>query len=224
LTQKSFSIETKNKITVDSVQYSALDDNSKIGSGESVLAIEGRNTVKFVYQKTTGTILIETRDGDIKLNVDKDDFEVELRNGGEAGVSIKLELLDSEPKRLRPIANTIKVDSDAIKISQSTDNVRHRVSLEHMRSNIRAIGDTDRDYLPLWMRTPQEGVVQTEHTNAVVLCYCNPGDSDAIIKNITESNFNFKNINFDLDRYIIKNSIEDDKEKYILFANYQFNI
>ncbi len=224
LTKKSFSIETKNKITVDSVQYSALDDNSKIGSGESVLAIEGRNTVKFVYQKTTGTILIETRDGDVKLNVDKDDFEVELRDGGEAGISIKLELLDSEPKRLRPIANTIKVDSDAIKISQSTDNVRHRVSLEHMRSNIRAIGDTDRDYLPLWMRTPQDGVVQTEHTNAVVLCYCNPGDSDAIIKNITESNFNFKNINFDLDRYIIKNSIEDDKEKYILFANYQFNI
>ena len=34
---------------------------------------------------------------------------------------------------------------------------------------------------------------------------------------------NFKDINLEIDRYTIKDAV-DGQEKYILFANYQFNV
>lgn len=219
----SFKINTQNRITVDSLLYAAKDDVTKTGLGYEALPIYGRGGyVRFIFAEND-ELVIETRDGDIELNVDNADFELELFDTSD--VTVTLEKSDSEPERLRPVpANTIKADTNAIKVSQSKDNVRYRASIEHMRDNIEAVGKKERNYLPLWMRTPQAGFQELDYVTAIPVCYCKPGTSADILANIKNSGFDQKNINYDIDRYIIKQTENAQQEQFILFANYQFNV
>jgi hypothetical protein len=59
---------------------------------------------------------------------------------------------------------------------------------------------------------------------AIPICYTVPGKSTAIVENIKNSGFDFKTINYEIDRYIINTTLEDTGEKIILFANYKFNV
>jgi hypothetical protein len=73
-----------------------------------------------------------------------------------------------------------------------------------MRSRIREIGERDREFLPLWMRSIQEtATFELGYTKAMVLCYAKPGRADSILAKIRASNFDFKTINFVADRYVI---------------------
>ena len=222
-TASSFKINTQNRITVDSLLYAAKDDVTKTGAGYDALPIYGRGGyVRFIFAEND-ELVIETRDGDIELNVDNADFELELFNTSD--VTVTLERSDSEPQRIRPNpANTIKADSNAIKVSQSKDNVRYRSSIEHMRDNIESVGKKERNYLPLWMRTPQNGFQELDYVTAIPVCYCKPGEGTRILANIKNNAFDQKSINYDIDRYIIKRTEGVQQEQFILFANYQFNI
>ena len=93
-----------------------------------------------------------------------------------------------------------------------------------MRNNIRTIGKEERNYLPLWMRTSQTGLQELDYVSAIPVCYCLPGTSVDIIRNINNNGFDTKQINFDIDRYVVKRTNNSNIEKYILFANYQFNV
>ena len=133
-------------------------------------------------------------------------------------------LYNSESIRNRPLTNTIKTDNTAIKASTSLDQTRYISNISNMRENIKRIGKNEREYLPLWMRTPQGDYQELDYVAAIPICFCNPGSAAQIILNIKNNNFNFKQIDFDIDRYIIKKSKNSTDEQYILFANYQFNI
>jgi len=93
-----------------------------------------------------------------------------------------------------------------------------------MRANIKTIGDEERNYLPLWMRTAQTGFEELDYVTAIPICYCKPGMSADIINNIENYGFDPKTINYDIDRYIVKRTENSDVEKFVLFANYQFNV
>jgi hypothetical protein len=122
-------------------------------------------------------------------------------------------------------ANTITADSNAIKISQSRDVKKYIANIDNMRENIRATGTSSRDFLPLWMRTAQDGGrVDLDYVLAIPLVYCNAGASAVIQKNILSTGFDFTSINYDVDRYIIDTTTGNSNEQYILFANYQFNV
>lgn len=222
-TRNSYIINTNNKITTDSITYAPIDDETRTGLGYTSLPVYGRNIVRFVFTYDNDSILIETRDGTINLNVDNNDFELDIRDNGD--VTVQLQLSDSEPYRIRPAyANTIKADSNAVRVSDTKDQTRYISSIEHMRDRIKTVGKSQREYLPLWMRTAQEGFQQLDYVSAVPICYCNPGKADDIILNIKNNGFDFKQINFDIDRYIIQETGNTSQEQYILFANYQFNI
>lgn len=222
-TNKSFTINTKKQITADSIQYASVDDETRTGLGYTSLPVYGRNIVRFVYTYDNDTLVIETRDGSVNLNTDSNDFELDIRDNGD--LSVQLQLSDSEPYRLRPApANTVKADSNAVKVSDSKDQTRYISSMEHMRDNIKAVGKSQRQYLPLWMRTAQQGFQQLDFVNAIPICYCKPGTADDIILRIKNNGFDFSQIDFDIDRYIVKGTQESSQEQYILFANYQFNI
>ena len=105
-----------------------MDDNTRLGQGLSALPVYGREIVKFVFEKINDSIVIQTRDSNIRVSTDNSDFEVEVRAGGD--LTVKLEKTESDPIRLRPKANTIKADSDAVKISQNTDSVKYISSIE----------------------------------------------------------------------------------------------
>ena len=221
-TKKEFTIKTQNKLTVDSIQYAVKDDETKTGVGVSQLPIYSRNTVSFIFPETD-KIIVNTRDGNINLNVDNDDFYVELVDT--SNVLITLQVSDSEPMRRRPqYTNTVKVDSNAVKVSDGKDQRRYISSIDNMRSNIKSIGKNERNYLPLWMRTPQGGFQELDYVSAIPIVFCKPGTADDIILNIKYSGFDFRDLDFEFDRYIVQRTENSAEEQYVLFANYQFNV
>jgi hypothetical protein len=92
-------------------------------------------------------------------------------------------------------------------------------STTNIRKNIQEIGDTERNFLPLWMRTPQtySGISQG-FQKSVILCYCLPGYADRIINNIKNLGIDFKTIDFTVDRVIIDSVKGEVGDKYIAFA------
>jgi len=91
-------------------------------------------------------------------------------------------------------------------------------SFTNIRNNVASVGDTERNFMPLWMRTPQSysGVAQG-FTKAMVLCYCLPGAADNIILNIENSGFDFKLIDLTIDRAIVDSVTGEVGAKYIMF-------
>jgi len=221
-TASSFKIENKEKITVDSIQYAVVDDATRFRSGYNQVAVSTRATVRFVISELD-EIIIDTRaSAQEELNVDNANFEVTVRDGGI--VTIDIQKGDSEPYRFRPKTNTIKTDSNAINVSQSTDSIKYISSIDNMRANIKTVGNQERNYLPLWMRTAQTGFEELDYVTAIPICYCKPGESATIINNIKNYGFDPKTINYDIDRYVVKRTENSDVEKFVLFANYQFNV
>jgi len=221
--KKTFTIDTQNKITADSMQYPPKDDVVKQGLGLDRITVGNGTTLDFIYVEQDG-IIVRSRDG-TALNLDvSDGFIVSLDDSTTANIVV--EVTDSEPYRFRPAPteNTIKADSNAVKVSDSKDQRRHLSNIQNMRSNIRDIGTTEREYLPLWMRTPQETLQELGYTTAVPVCFCEPGMADDILLNIKNSNIDLKQIDFEVDRYIIERTEGVEIPQYILFANYQFNV
>jgi hypothetical protein len=114
--------------------------------------------------------------------------------------------------------DAIKVDSD---IPLASDRDHQRIfpnSIKNMRKRIQAVGDRDREFLPLWMRSIQDQAsFELGYTKALVLCYCKPGRSQFVISRIKASGFDFKNLDFEVDRYIIDILDGQIEDKYLAF-------
>jgi hypothetical protein len=112
----------------------------------------------------------------------------------------------------------ITVDYDGQLVSDTNKSNVFGNSIRNIQKKIASVGDTERNYLPLWMRTPQSfSGVEQGFTKAIPICYCIPGTADNIILNIKHSGFDFKMINYTIDRAIIDNVLGEDGDKYIAF-------
>jgi hypothetical protein len=79
---------------------------------------------------------------------------------------------------------------------------------------------SERNYLPLWMRSIQPGTRQElDFQLAVPLCYCKVGTADDIMLNIKFSGFDFKLLDYTADRYIIDVVGDEIGDKYLVFRN-----
>lgn len=137
--------------------------------------------------------------------------------------------LDTASNRYRPETNNITADSNAIKSSQRNDVKRYISNIDNMRSQIRQIGVSSRDFLPLWMRTAQNGsLTELGYVLALPLVYTKPGNSEnvkaSILNYMETSGFTFTSLDYEIDRYIVDTTTGNSNEQYILFANYQFNV
>jgi hypothetical protein len=113
----------------------------------------------------------------------------------------------------------LTVDSGGQLISDSNRSNVFGNSITNLRNKISAIGESERKYLPLWMRTPQSfSGIEQGFIKAIPICYCIPGTADNIILNIKNSGFDFKMIDYTIDRAIIDSVIGDTGDKYIAFA------
>lgn len=222
-TKNKFTTSTQNKITVDSIQYAVTDDTSGVGTGESYFDIglrggDGRSPA------STGTITVYTRTGPV-LYTPGNRVSLFLQSGQEIVVANIDDSINADPYRFRPISNTIKVDSDAIFVSDSNDQTKYISNITNMRDRIRAVGDNLREFYPLWMRTAQnQGEPELGYKLAIPLCYCLPGEADNVILNIENSGFDFKQLNIEIERYNIDSTLGNSNEQYIPFANYQYNV
>ena len=98
--------------------------------------------------------------------------------------------------------------------------VSERVALEEDFLSLTQTVQNDDRYRPLWMNTSQDGTGNPiGFVKAVPICYVKPGESSKIVKLIQRSGFDFKNLNFTIDRIIIQSPQGETGDKYIKFIN-----
>lgn len=231
--KEKINITSQNFITADSISYDTKNDNFV-----SNINIDGLNVLLNTGQVSYFLIddTVETNTGSTSLNLLGQIFVV-LNSGQILSLDAEAieQLVDQNllPDRYRPTpkANTIKADTTAITLDQSHDNVRYLSNISIMRNRIKNIqtengrATTNRDFLPLWMRSPQDGDLnELGYVLALPIAYTKPGAGQTIKENIINTGFDFKNLKFEIDRYIIDSTKDNNNEQYILFANYQFNV
>ncbi len=163
---------------------------------------------------------------------------------------------------------SVTADSSGVFADDPSTTSKFPASVYLWRERIKALGLKERNYLPLWMRSIQEGsVTELDYVKAIPLCYCKPGTADDIMltlknrlvtgnkgdwistryyqagdtvnyKNFTYTcltnninknpvdnqdswtvNFNFNQIDYVIDRYIIDSVTGYSADKYIAFKN-----
>ena len=225
-TKLSTNIITKNPLTIDQIKYEVTYDVTSSESGGDTFNVTTRNDGTVRLSTTSGSLVITTRSGEV-LTPASGQLPIIGRTGGIITVLSVAFSVDSnaEALRFRPNGNVISVDSDAILSNQSTDNKKFISNITNMRKRISEIGVNEREFLPLWMRTSQEdNIEEIDYVAAMPLCYCKPGTSRLIKENIENNGFDFKKLNYEIDRYIVDRTENNDNEQFILFANYQFNV
>ena len=124
-----------------------------------------------------------------------------------------------EPGLNRP-EPILTIDSTGYQASNSNTNVYFPNSISIWRQRLKAVGYTERNYLPLWMRSIQPGnKEELGFVLAVPICYCKAGTSADILLNIAQSGFDFKTLDYTADRYIIDTVDNLSIDKYLIFRN-----
>jgi len=142
-----------------------------------------------------------------------DEYEKDTKS-----ISSEINLPDNTNSKVLVSYDNITIDSD---IPYASDADLQRVfpnSVKNMRKRISQIGERDREFLPLWMRSIQQtSTYELGFTKALVLCYAKPNRADSIISRIKSSGFDFKTIDFTADRYVIDILNGQIQDTYIQF-------
>lgn len=125
------------------------------------------------------------------------------------------------------IGNTISVDRSFTQdvngevVTYYPDSVlNEQFALRSIVVDTGAIISVDDDFRPKFMQTLQSGTgVPLGFVKACVLCYTIPNESGKIISSIKRSGFDFKLIDFDIDRIAIDDTLDFDGTKYLLFGS-----
>ena len=212
-------IKNPDKVLVNSARYTDINDTYASDFSEVTITTreDGDVVVKWI-----DLLNINGRDEIYNLPVTS---ILEIINQAGYSVSVPFTAGVIESNKYRPWpTNVITSDSDAILIDGTNDTTRYISNMTHMRSAIKSIGETEKNFLPLWMRTSQEDTItELGFVNAIPLCYCKPGTAKIIANTIDFYNIDFSQYELDIDRYVIDNSEGVSQEQYVVFANYEFN-
>ena len=133
-------------------------------------------------------------------------------------ISNEIQLRDDINSKVLVSYDAIKIDSDIPLVSDSDHQRVFPNSIKNMRSRIAALGGRNREFLPLWMRSIQDdGIFESGFVNAFTICYAKPGKSQEIISRIKLSGFDFKQLDFEIDRYLIDVLDNNFEDKYLAF-------
>jgi hypothetical protein len=192
--------------------------------------IESTEAIKYVQAMSRNHYKKRIRFGDVKMAMAKDPKTQEI-----VYELIYVEVIDEYEKDGKSISetvnlsNTIKskvlisydaisVDSDIPFVSDSDHQRIFPNSIRSMRERVRGVGDSDREFLPLWMRSIQDAAsFEPGYVKALPLCYSKPGTAVNIMARIKAANFDFKLIDFVADRYIIDILDGEIEDKYLAF-------
>jgi hypothetical protein len=105
------------------------------------------------------------------------------------------------------------------------NNILYPASIENMRTQLLSIILPDYTYigvdqyhLPKFMQIAQPGTyLPTNYITVVPLCYVLPGKSSIVVDQIKLSGFDFKLYDFEIDRLVVQNSLDNTTDKYIIF-------
>jgi len=228
-----FNFITDNGIFKPEEIYRYGDPNFGIQTELKILmfaGIESVSAVKYVQAMSRNHYRKQIRFGNLNYAVAKDPVTqepiyeavfVEIADEFEKdGVSVQntLQLNNNINSKVLLSYDSIRVDSDIPLVSDSDHQRVFPNSFKNMRKRIQTLGERDRTFLPLWMRSIQsQAFVETGYVKALVLCYTQPGYSTGLISRIKASEFDFKMINFTADRYLIDVLDGVIENKYLAF-------
>jgi len=219
-TRKKVNINTNNAITVDKSNYDISNDSREfINPTNLEVTTRQQGIQNYLFLPN---FVVSTRESEYIVSLP---VTVILRDGSEVSTG-SVTVGSYDPFRFKPrFENTMKVSSTFNFADQTKENVKYISNIKNMRDQIRSIGETERNYLPLWMRSTQgASVAELGFVKAIPLCYCLPGTSGNIIAALNFNNIDFKQFLFEGDRFIINGTVGDSNEKYLLFHNYAHNI
>lgn len=119
------------------------------------------------------------------------------------------------------INNNISADP----VIYTNNQIYYPGSIENMRKQLKSIVLEDNSYIeidemhrPSFMRSLQlDNYRPLGYIKVVPICYALPGQGQKIISRIRLSGFDFKIINFEIDRLIVQNSLDNSTAKYLIF-------
>lgn len=112
------------------------------------------------------------------------------------------------------------INIDPVTDSEDWGSITERTSLidDFLLTIVGLISDDN--YRPLWMNSTQDNTGNPiGFVKALPICYVKPGNSDKILSEIRKSGFDFKDLDFTIDRIIIQNPLGESGDKYIKFVN-----
>ena len=213
--------------------YRYGDSNFGIQSEIKIILFAGIETVdavKFVQAASRNHYRKKLKFGDVKIAKAKDPVTQETmyevvyvdivdsfeKNG--KSISSVIELPNNIESKVLISYDAIKVDSDIPLVSDSDHQRIFPNSIKNMRNRIKNIGERDRKFLPLWMRSIQDkGIFESGFVKALPLCYAMPGKGESIQSRIKLSEFDFKQLDFEVDRYLIDVIEGEQAYKYLAF-------
>tara|TARA_B110000503_G_scaffold120884_1_gene183949 strand:+ start:14133 stop:16640 length:2508 start_codon:yes stop_codon:yes gene_type:complete len=220
--QKVIRINNNSKILVNSISATPNNPNYDTISKSAIPVGTRSNNNNTIY--IDNEIEILTRSGEVRWSIGYNTLYVELNDS--SNIEILYRRSSSTNLANRPVpTNTVRTDSNAVLVSDPNKITKYVSNISNIRTELRTLGRTERNYLPLWMRTPQQDSIQElGYTLAVPLCYCLPGTSETIKAAINFSEYNYRQFELDIDRLLIDSTEGVGEPKYFVFANYEFNL
>ena len=215
-----------NNLKVNDVKLEIKDDITAQSQAADVFEIVLREGDPAKFSSVLGEFEVIGRNQTYQIEATSE-FFITLQSGLVITVqSTSRTTSDSgDPFRFRPKKEVITVDNTGVQASQNQNVKRWISNIGNMRKRINDIGVNDRQFLPLWMRTSQEiAGNELDYVTAMPLCYVKPGCSETVIENIQNSNFDFSQIHYDIDRYIIDRTETEIRDQFIVFGDYKLNV
>jgi hypothetical protein len=132
---------------------------------------------------------------------------------------------EKEPYVRRPL-EAITIDRTDLQVSDFRSRNRYPNTYTNWRRRIKGYMLNNGEqvsnqpkYLPLWMRSFQDDRQEIGFTLALPLCYCLAGGSQEVVLNIKNSNFNFKQLDYTVDRYIIDTVNGYGQDRFLVFKD-----
>jgi len=224
---------------IDEFNEGSLEKDKRIKTEKTITAdiSDYNKQYNLLPNEDLNNLTVETRDGSIETYfgsqvpvIGRDNrINVDILKSSLIGrtqdVDVFINRANSTNITFRPDnTNTISVDSTLVNISDPNRIFKYITNIGSLRESIRSLGKTESEFLPLWMRTAQSGANALGYTLAYPLCFCKPGTSKTIERAIRLSEFDIREFEMDVDRFVILSTENNRQEQYVLFANYEFNI
>jgi hypothetical protein len=110
------------------------------------------------------------------------------------------------------------------------DSIYYTNSIENMRAALANIEVGDRKiarseyYLPRYQQSVQSvGQASLNYVMAVPICYASAGFGVIIKNKIQDSGFDFKQLDFEIERMVVEKSIVNDQDQYVFFPRNTIN-
>jgi len=239
--QKSIAVDPVSNESVYEVVYIQMVDPLEPNGKHLPLSIRSNNSSENITADISNSIwqkgfeVHKVLDEHGKIVLDPHTFE-QVRNPTTFEQSELDSLKVNAPFVNRPDYN-ITVDSTGYQTNTPEPNTYFPSSITNWQERISTainsytvdgtpiLAKTERNYLPLWMRSiPAGQKQQLGYILAIPLCFCKVGTADTILLNIKHSGFDFTKIDYTIDRYTITSAAGYTDDKYLIFKNNRITV